>query len=87
MPRVWSWPRLKAVTLFNGGLRGKARDFNWHNVIGSWSAIPLLSSSLCRADLLPMGNAAVYRAMGEPSPQRVAVTAAPGPRRRCQRPA
>ena len=26
---------------FRGGLGGRARDFNWHNVIGFWSAIPL----------------------------------------------
>src|SRR5690606_13669332 len=28
--------------LFRRGLRGKARDFNWHNVIGVWSLVPLL---------------------------------------------
>ena len=26
---------------FRRGLRGRARDFNWHNVIGFWSAVPL----------------------------------------------
>ena len=26
---------------FRGGLGGRARDFNWHNVIGFWSAVPL----------------------------------------------
>lgn len=26
---------------FRGGLRGRARDFNWHNAIGFWSAVPL----------------------------------------------
>jgi uncharacterized iron-regulated membrane protein len=26
---------------FRGGLCGKARDFNWHNVIGIWVAVPL----------------------------------------------
>jgi uncharacterized iron-regulated membrane protein len=40
---LW-WPRrllarqVKAVVLFRRGLRGKARDFNWHNVIGFWCA-------------------------------------------------
>ncbi len=24
---------------FRGGLKGKARDFNWHNVIGVWSVL------------------------------------------------
>ncbi|HEX7150897.1 MAG TPA: PepSY-associated TM helix domain-containing protein [Thermoanaerobaculia bacterium] len=39
---LW-WPRKSAfVFWFRGGLKGKARDFNWHNVLGFWSAIPLL---------------------------------------------
>ena len=32
---------MRPITWFRGGLSGKARDFNWHNVIGIWSAIPL----------------------------------------------
>ena len=26
---------------FRTGISGKARDFNWHNVIGLWCAVPL----------------------------------------------
>jgi uncharacterized iron-regulated membrane protein len=37
-PRQWTWKHVSAVTVFRGGLRGKARDFNWHNVIGFWCA-------------------------------------------------
>jgi len=37
-PRQWSWTSLRGITLFNARLRGKARDWNWHNVIGIWSA-------------------------------------------------
>jgi len=37
IPRVWSAAAFRAVALFRGGLTGKARDFNWHNVIGIWS--------------------------------------------------
>ncbi len=40
-PKKWAWPNLRAVVLFRRGLRGKARDFNWHNVIGLWMAVPL----------------------------------------------
>ncbi|MCG3150580.1 MAG: hypothetical protein PCFJNLEI_04067 [Verrucomicrobiae bacterium] len=29
------------VKWFRAGLRGKARDWNWHNVVGLWSAVPL----------------------------------------------
>ena len=41
MPRRWSWQNVKAITTFRSGLSSKARDFNWHNVIGIWSAVPL----------------------------------------------
>lgn len=41
-PRVWSSAAIRSVTLFRGGLSGKARDFNWHNVIGVWSAVVLV---------------------------------------------
>ena len=37
-PRKWSWTALKGIVLFNAKLSGKARDWNWHNVIGIWSA-------------------------------------------------
>jgi uncharacterized iron-regulated membrane protein len=35
------WEQVKNVIWFRRGLPGKARDFNWHNVIGIWSSIPL----------------------------------------------
>ena len=37
-PRMWSAAAVKAVTLFRRGVSGRARDFNWHNVIGFWCA-------------------------------------------------
>ncbi|MEO5816404.1 MAG: PepSY-associated TM helix domain-containing protein [Gemmatimonadaceae bacterium] len=40
-PRNWTAVSLRNVTLFRRQLSGKARDFNWHNVIGFWSALPL----------------------------------------------
>jgi uncharacterized iron-regulated membrane protein len=42
LPRLWTWPSVRAVLWFRGGLKGKARDFNWHNAIGIWSAVPLI---------------------------------------------
>lgn len=41
-PRHWRAANLRAALLFNGSLRGRARDWNWHNVIGFWSSLPLL---------------------------------------------
>ena len=69
LPRIWSWRHVRAVTLFSGGLRGKARDFNWHNVIGILSAIPLFIVVLSAVPIsFPWGTALVYRAVGEEPP-------------------
>ena len=69
MPRKWSWNSVRAVTVFRGGLRGKARDFNWHNVIGIWSAVPL---AIVVATAMPISfrwaNALVYAVAGESVP-------------------
>jgi uncharacterized iron-regulated membrane protein len=35
--------------LFRPGLAGRARDFNWHNVIGIWCAPVLLVLTLTGA--------------------------------------
>jgi len=35
-PKTWTRTHLRPATVFQGGLRGKARDWNWHNVIGFW---------------------------------------------------
>ncbi|HET7220177.1 MAG TPA: PepSY-associated TM helix domain-containing protein, partial [Vicinamibacterales bacterium] len=37
-PRQSTWKHVCAVMRFRRGLKGKARDFNWHNVIGFWCA-------------------------------------------------
>jgi uncharacterized iron-regulated membrane protein len=70
-PRKWSWQHVRSVTLFSGKLRGKARDFNWHNVIGVWSAVPLFIVVLTAMPIsFPWANALVYRAVGEEPPQQ-----------------
>jgi uncharacterized iron-regulated membrane protein len=40
-PKQWTWQNLRSIVFFRSGLASKARDFNWHNVIGIWLAIPL----------------------------------------------
>jgi uncharacterized iron-regulated membrane protein len=42
IPRRWTWQQLRPIIMFRSGVAGRARDFNWHNVIGIWSAVPLL---------------------------------------------
>lgn len=78
LPRTWSWRGLKAVAVFNGRLAGKARDFNWHNSIGLWSAPILIVLTLTA---LPMSfrwaNALLYRAVGDEAPSQQGPGGAP----------
>lgn len=41
-PRKWTKTGLKAVTVPSVTLRGRARQWNWHNSFGFWAALPLL---------------------------------------------
>jgi uncharacterized iron-regulated membrane protein len=69
LPRVWRWPQVKAVLLFRSRLSGKARDYNWHNVIGVWSAVPLFIVVVSAVPIsFQWANAAIYRAVGETPP-------------------
>ena len=40
-PSAGSRAAWRQALWFRRGLGGRARDFNWHNVIGFWSAVPL----------------------------------------------
>jgi uncharacterized iron-regulated membrane protein len=40
-PKEWSWRNLKKITLLRGGPWVRARDWNWHNSLGFWCAVPL----------------------------------------------
>jgi uncharacterized iron-regulated membrane protein len=69
IPRRWGWPNFRAVVFFRPDLRGKARDYNWHNVIGIWCVIPLILIVACATPIsFPWANALVYRIVGETVP-------------------
>jgi uncharacterized iron-regulated membrane protein len=68
-PKTWTWPALRNITWFKRGLPAKARDFNWHNAIGIWSAIPL--AIIVAGGVVisyPWATGLVYRAYGEQPP-------------------
>jgi uncharacterized iron-regulated membrane protein len=70
-PRNWKKGAVKNVTLFRSGLKGKARDFNWHNVIGFWSCIPLFIVVLSGVVIsYPWASNLVYQLAGETPPVR-----------------
>ncbi|MGJ5820907.1 PepSY-associated TM helix domain-containing protein [Paludibaculum fermentans] len=69
MPRRWTGASVRAITWFNGKATGKARDFNWHNVIGFWSLAPLffvVASGVVMS--YPWANALVYKMTGSEAP-------------------
>ena len=70
-PRSWTPQAVRSVTWFKKGLNGKARDFNWHNVFGFWSAIPLFFVVLSATVIsVPWASRMVYRIAGSPEPAR-----------------
>jgi uncharacterized iron-regulated membrane protein len=69
LPRVFGAKQFRAITWFRGGLSGKARDFNWHNVIGIWCVVPLFLIVISGAVMsYPWANALVYQLAGTPLP-------------------
>ncbi len=78
VPRRWTWTQTKAVLLPRRGLRGKARDYNWHHVFGLWFAVPLalvVASGVVIS--FPWAGALVYRVVGEKPPAPAAAAPAP----------
>lgn len=51
LPRSWSRQRLSVAAFPRWGLRGRARDWNVHNVVGLWAGIPLAVIALTGAIL------------------------------------
>lgn len=73
-PRSWTPGSLRSVIWFKSGLTGKARDWNWHNVIGFWSAVPLFFIVLTGVVMsYAWANNLLFRLSGsEPPPPRTA---------------
>jgi uncharacterized iron-regulated membrane protein len=68
-PRKWTRGQIRNVAWFKRGLPGKARDFNWHNVIGLWSCVPLFIVVLSGVVIsYPWASNLVYRVVGETPP-------------------
>ena len=68
-PRSWNLKSLRNVTWFRRGLPSKARDFNWHNTIGFWSAVPLFIVVLSAVVIsYTWAGNLVYRVVGETPP-------------------
>ena len=68
-PRRWTRSSLRAVTWFRRMQTARARDFNWHNVVGFWSALPLFVVVLSAVVIsYTWASNLVYRLAGEEPP-------------------
>jgi uncharacterized iron-regulated membrane protein len=68
-PAQKTWSRFKSILWFQRGLPAKARDFNWHNVIGFWSLAPLFLLVLSATVIsYPWASNLAYRVMGDQPP-------------------
>ena len=71
LPRKWTRQHLAPITWFRAGLSGKARDFNWHNVIGIWSVVPLFFVILSALPIsYPWANRLIYQITGTTMPKQ-----------------
>ena len=69
MPRQWSWRHVAPVIWFRRGLRGKPRDFNWHNTVGLWCApILIVLTTTGMVISYPWATNLVYTLAGSPRP-------------------
>ena len=76
-PRNLTWSAVRNVLWFRRTTSGKARDFNWHNVIGIWSAIPLALVVVSATVIsFPWASDLVYTVVGEAPPARAPEPAA-----------
>jgi uncharacterized iron-regulated membrane protein len=78
-PRALTQSAIRNIAWFRRGLRGRPRDFNWHNTVGFWSAIPL--AIIVAGGVVisyPWATALVYHAYGEVPPVGRAAGTVPG---------
>jgi uncharacterized iron-regulated membrane protein len=74
------WEQVRGVIWFRRGLPGKARDFNWHNVIGIWSFVPLFIVVLSATVISYVwASNLAYRVVGESPPAQRGPGSAPAP--------
>jgi uncharacterized iron-regulated membrane protein len=68
-PRAWNARVLRPSLWFVRGASGKARDWNWHNVVGFWSLPILIVLTISGAVIgYKWASDLVYRAAGETPP-------------------
>lgn len=78
MPRQWSWRALRPVVWFRQNATSKARDFNWHNTIGFWTAPVLMILTLTAMPIsFRWAGNLIFTLTGTPQPAAGSQTGAP----------
>jgi len=79
-PRQWTKSALRAIGVMSFKLRGKARDWNWHNAIGFWTAPVLI---VLTATAMPISyrwaGDLIYKITGTTAPPQAAAVEVPTP--------
>ena len=71
IPRRRTRTAFRNAMFFRGGLRGRARDFSWHHVLGIWSFVPLVAIVFSAVVIsYPWASRLVYRAFGSTPPKQ-----------------
>jgi uncharacterized iron-regulated membrane protein len=81
IPRRLTRTAFRNLMLFRRGLRGRARDFNWHHVLGIWAFLPLVAIVFSATVIsYPWMTRLVYRAFGSTPPKQERPNERPGER-------
>jgi len=68
-PKKWTRKNVSSITLFKRGLKGRARDFYWHNTTGFWCALVLaLLTATGMVMSYQWANNLLYTMTGSPLP-------------------
>lgn len=77
-PKKANWSRLKRSMFFQSEVSGRARDFNWHNVVGIWCFAPLLVIVISGVVMsYTWANNLLYRLVGSEPPPPARLSSAP----------
>jgi uncharacterized iron-regulated membrane protein len=71
MPRRLTLKHIRPNIWFRRGLKGKGRDFNWHNTIGFWCSIFFIAITVTALVMsYQWANNLLYTLTGNPAPQQ-----------------
>ncbi len=69
LPRSWSWRALRPTIWFTQNNSARARDWNWHHVVGFWTAPVLIALTLTALPIsFRWGGTLLYTLTGTPLP-------------------